>query len=122
MRNVHRRDITLGWKHLHAAACYLRRIREKFKNHGRARFQLRLPAPRNFLPFIIGGSLKTHPLQVLLKCMVGVSICENRLIDDDVDVARSRMGRHVWRSLAYQVTRPDAAEQIDRPLVSSKST
>src|SRR5260370_27948872 len=122
MRNVHRRDVTLGWQHLHAAACYLRRIREKFKNHDRASFQLRLPTPRNFLPFIIGGSLKTHPLQVLHKRMVGVCICEDRLIDDDVNVAGSRMGGHVWGSLASQVTRRESADEIDRSLVRSKST
>src|SRR5260370_9335760 len=122
MRNVHRRDVTLGWQHLHAAACYLRRIREKFKNHDRASFQLRLPTPRNFLPFIIGGSLKTHPLQVLLKRMVGVCTCEDRLIDDDVNVAGPRMGGHVWGSLAYQATRRESADEIDRSLVRSKST
>src|SRR3546814_6380216 len=67
MGDVERRDVAFGRKHLDLPAAELRMLGEELEDHGDARLQTGLPAPRDLHPILIGSAIETHRMEVLLQ-------------------------------------------------------
>src|SRR3546814_10405735 len=61
-----------GRKHLDLPAAELRLLGGELDDHGDARLQTGLPAPRDLHPMLIGSAIETHRMEVLLQRAVGL--------------------------------------------------